>query len=426
MKAEITDLQVVAELARQSINKDDVTVQRDYCAKYPSTTVYRIKNSKKRIAVLSKTPFVNESGQSISAKWLWNGSSYVSDTNLFGVVVKGAKVNITYKDKKSEWNPDVFLDDVEKSYIGTWLLSGSMLELNYGICKRQLVLRRGMILEYYIFDKDPKGEVRIKSNYEGDITTRKYWAIDGKHRPLKGFETQNNEKIITAKVFEQAVYPITVDDSVEFTSASDDGYLLKDGGDYDTTHDTTNADDVIDGITNFACGQAYDGEDYRIYRAALFFDTSSIPDDAEISEAVLSLYFESAGDPTDSDYVVQQFTGNQPLQVSDYNAVKYVGDLGSIDSDDVNENAYNNITLNETGIGIINKTGTTKLGLRSSRDIDDVAPGEDDEACAEIKSSESGSSTEPKLIITYTAGMARPLVDGSLADVGLVNGVLVR
>lgn len=425
MKAEITDLQVLAELNRQGVSKDDVTLQRDYCAKYPSTQVYKVKNSRKRIAVLSSTPMVTNDGEMISLKWLVDGSKYVADKNLFAAVVDGNSAGITRDNKSATWSPQIFLNGKEQLSIGQWFLTNdeSVIEMGYGICRRQLILRNIGLLEYYIFDKDPKGDVRIKSNLSGDLKASGYWAVDGNKKPLKGFVVKGDEKIIPSKVFEGAAYPVIVDDT--FTSHSDDGYLKKADADYETAHDAGNATTLFLSGDRLEVGQEYDGDEYYIRRAALFFDTSSLPDDAEITEVVLSLYFTFAGDPTNSDYVVVLFTGNQPLQVSDYHTGNFASNFGSIDSDDVVENAYNNITINDS-IAYINKTGTTKLGLRSSRDIDSIEPGEDDEAYADISSSESGASTEPKLIITYPVGISRPLVNGSPVNTGLVNGVLVR
>jgi len=64
-----------------------------------------------------------------------------------------------------------------------------------------------------------------------------------------------------------------------------------------------------------------------------------------------------------------------PLVDTDYG---YLGSQnvsgGAFDTIGFNISGYNDIPLNEKGMGWISKTGTTKLGLRSSRDSDAIAP----------------------------------------------------
>ena len=56
-------------------------------------------------------------------------------------------------------------------------------------------------------------------------------------------------------------------------------------------------------------------------------------------------------------------------------------------------------TLNETGIACVNKTGWTKLCVRTTEDVLDNAP--TDGHYASFYSSESGSGNNPYLLITY-------------------------
>lgn len=110
----------------------------------------------------------------------------------------------------------------------------------------------------------------------------------------------------------------------------------------------------------------------------VFFDTASLPDNVVVTSANLSLY--CVGKHADTSFNITVQTGvtstypNNPLFASDYNYAHYTGNGGSANVTAFTENAYNNITLNPTGLTWVNAMGYTKLVLRSSRDIGNVAP----------------------------------------------------
>ena len=62
-------------------------------------------------------------------------------------------------------------------------------------------------------------------------------------------------------------------------------------------------------------------------------------------------------------------------------------------------------TLNTTGKGWINKTGYTKLGLRSIRDADDAGSWTNSETDWYM-SENTGTDKDPYLSVTYTTGVA--------------------
>jgi len=145
---------------------------------------------------------------------------------------------------------------------------------------------------------------------------------------------------------------------------------------------------------------------WEVYRDCLLFDTSSLPDNATITAVTLSLYCEFDQSGTDFDIVVVSGADiNDPPVLADY------GDLlddtvsrGSINTSSIVANAYNDITLNATGISEISLTGVTKFGLRSSRDISSTSPGVPPPTHSEYVefSLSSTPNQEPKLVITYT------------------------
>jgi len=168
-------------------------------------------------------------------------------------------------------------------------------------------------------------------------------------------------------------------------------------------HDASSAEYVGDYADTLVIGQWKSGPAYTIFRSFLFFDTSIIPEDANITSAVLSIYI--LYDYSDNDFNVTVQNGqptypHMPIQAEDYYYGYYIGNYGSRNTSEISGAGYWNITL--TDFSIINKNGYTKLCLRSNKDIESIAPTQ--EVINEdivIYSADAGSNYAPKLYITY-------------------------
>lgn len=143
-------------------------------------------------------------------------------------------------------------------------------------------------------------------------------------------------------------------------------------------------------------------EMYDIYRGALHFDTSNLPENAEIDSATLYMYGKT--DESDTNFDITVVSGNMlhsPLVAADY---YYLGQeetsCGTISTSSFSTSAYFSIPLNATGEGEIIREGVTILGLRSSLDISMTAPSGDE--YVSIWSTEAEYSKRPKLTILYT------------------------
>jgi len=139
---------------------------------------------------------------------------------------------------------------------------------------------------------------------------------------------------------------------------------------------------------------------YHIERAFVYFDTSSIPEDADITSVILSLYIEA--DQSNEDFNITIQNGqptypHMPLESGDFYYGHYIGNYGSRNTSEISGTGYWNITI--TDFTIINTDGYTKLCLRSSKDIEEIAP--TDKELVYIYSTEAGSSYAPKLYVTY-------------------------
>ena len=161
---------------------------------------------------------------------------------------------------------------------------------------------------------------------------------------------------------------------------------------------------------------------YQIIRGFLYFDTSSLPDDAEITNATLSLYGQQNDSDADFNLTVQSGMPTyprDPLVREDYNKNYYSGNGGEFNTAGFTSSGYNDIVLNSTGRGWINKAGWTKFAIRSSKDISGTPPVQSE--WVKVRASESGEGYRPKLTIIYTQPISFPVVTTDLADVDLEN-----
>lgn len=158
----------------------------------------------------------------------------------------------------------------------------------------------------------------------------------------------------------------------------------------------------------------YTGKFAVLRRSIFTFDTSAIGSSAAISDAVLSLYGASkyydgifaAADTVD--IYTSTPASNNNLVNADFQELGSTSQSGSpISYTNWSTTGYNAFTFNATGRGNVSKTGISKFGSRNANyDGDNVSPsGNGDNAQYLIKtypSGTSGTSQDPKLVVTYT------------------------
>jgi len=110
---------------------------------------------------------------------------------------------------------------------------------------------------------------------------------------------------------------------------------------------------------------------YRIYRAIIAFDTSSIPDDAVIIEAYLSFRVQIARTGGDFDLVIVRGDFDIPPVRANYgHLLDETTPMGSVvNTAGLGDSAIIYHRLNEAGRSQISKTGYTKFAVRTSMDI---------------------------------------------------------
>ena len=127
-------------------------------------------------------------------------------------------------------------------------------------------------------------------------------------------------------------------------------------------------------------GQVRDEWGWLISRGFLVFETRSLPKERTIISAILSIYIFRLDLCEIPDLVVVQtgsyfHPGTTPI-LSDFDHRYYSGDGGSISTAALHL-GYIDIPLTEEGLGFIKKSGDgdrTRLTIRSSKDINSIAP----------------------------------------------------
>jgi hypothetical protein len=193
-------------------------------------------------------------------------------------------------------------------------------------------------------------------------------------------------------------FPVVVDPTLTIYSISNDGFIYNSGSNYNTVR-TASTGTVNSSWTYLSIGQKKTGSTYYIYRGFVFFNTSTLPSNAYLDNATLSLYKKDDYSTTDFTIMIQNGQPtypHKPMQSGDYNKNFYSGNGGTLLTQSFT-NGYNAIIL--SNLSWINKTGITKLCLRSDRDISGIAPTGNE--YVNVYANEKGSGYQPKLVISY-------------------------
>lgn len=169
----------------------------------------------------------------------------------------------------------------------------------------------------------------------------------------------------------------------------------------------------------FTAGAIKSGTDHRIFRSFAPFDTSTLTAAAEISAATLDVHRNDSHttfynvDSTSIHVVTTTQASVSALITDDYDTASFTS-KGSLAMASTSNSAYNSITISDTSI--ISKTSYTKLGALNSRDQSNTAP---------TGENTIGSSTDPRLTITYIASSIKKALGVEYASIKKINGVAI-
>jgi hypothetical protein len=194
-------------------------------------------------------------------------------------------------------------------------------------------------------------------------------------------------------------------DELAVYSSNSDAYLREADSDYSTARDDSCADYYNSGITVHRFGQVYDNGTYYVPRSYLIFNTSSLGSDAIIDSARLYYYVEWLDTASHWNMtVVEGYWDSDPPVACDFKTGVWIGEQsGGARNTSGISSGWNYIALNDSGLSWIKKTGTTRLALRSDRDINATAP-TGSEQLQHRSADYSETTYDPYLKIWYHTG----------------------
>ena len=178
------------------------------------------------------------------------------------------------------------------------------------------------------------------------------------------------------------------------------------------------------------CTDTPDTDKYsQLIRSIYLFDTSSLDDGATISAGVLSLFGTAKQNdlPLTTAHVALSIVNTTPasntaLVNADYGQLGTTKQSTDFAYDSFSTSAYNDITLNATGIASISKTGITKFGSRFAVDVDAGTPAWTALAQSSMSAyyaDNAGTTNDPKLVVTYTVAVAGGTAKNNLLLMGV-------
>ncbi len=195
-------------------------------------------------------------------------------------------------------------------------------------------------------------------------------------------------------------------------SPVDGGTLYNDFPDWDTVHDAAEATHVFPTDASiYAARCLFIDPDYAVYRTVFLFNTASIGTDA-IASAIFSVKSGASNfSNDDSDtltLVSSNPANNDDVVVGDYDSYGTTSFGSSALSNRVSL-AYFDVTVNGTGRAAINKSGITKFGTRTERDIADNAP-TGNNSMQIFSADQADVTSDPKLVVEHAESVDQPYI----------------
>ena len=149
-----------------------------------------------------------------------------------------------------------------------------------------------------------------------------------------------------------------------------------------------------------------------IFRAIFLFNTSSIPDDASMNSAILSLWGTGKGNGNSSNPDINIYSSapdsDTAVVAGDFDSLGTTAFSTTIAYNSWNTAGYNDFALNAGGLAAIMKTGVSKFGAREATHdaAPDAAPtwnlGSQNDFLQGYYADQAGTDKDPKLVVTYT------------------------
>jgi hypothetical protein len=154
------------------------------------------------------------------------------------------------------------------------------------------------------------------------------------------------------------------------------------------------------------------GGDYTIERIFFFFDTSSIPTNAQITGATLNVYAGQYQQGNKTIHVARS-TANIPLTIADFSKVEFVSGGSTAPSSPY---TWMSINLNAVALDWIVKGGMTKLALVHHMDLNNIEPTAANDVLVALA---EDAQHRAYLVITYSTTTASGIVSEARFDIGV-------
>jgi len=275
------------------------------------------------------------------------------------------------------FNPPILVEDPQGTYIREWLDgTGKVYQRIYREDPEEALLQ---VLEHTIYVKKQVFDGTNIIHGKIGNTTSVFFPAAGANDPVDGYTIQNNETWTTAH------------DAADGSSADDTGVAVE---------------QLVQHIVSTNL--------WHIKRGLYLFDTSTIDAGDSIDSATFSAYGATQNDTINDAnsflaLVQSSPASNTSITTADYDQFgTTTGGTANVDLTTWSTSAYNDFTLNPTGLTWIGKgiDGRTRLGLREGHDLNNSpwTPGgsnEFEEGQA-IAADNIGTSQDPKLVVEHS------------------------
>jgi len=147
----------------------------------------------------------------------------------------------------------------------------------------------------------------------------------------------------------------------------------------------------------------------NMIRSIFLFDTSSLPDNAEVNVSGTKIRLFVGTNDTTFDYggvriVTSTPASNTDVVIGDFDQIGTVAQATDIVMASLTVSAYNDFNFNATGVANISLTGVSKFGTRGVKDADNAEPaypGDGIDAGCNVNSADNAAN-KPELTVVYT------------------------
>ncbi len=448
-----TDPALLGVLSKQGVDPAFVEFVQDYAmpdyiggkkqkGKSPYTKFYKDLKSGKNIMVSSALPMVNARGKKCKVGFIDKGGTYVAGENQFELEVTDRTVllrciNDQIGKKEGdyiEYSPRFILDGVEVHPTKdkadniddptNQFYSKNCLVWDYGKCIRRIRIIEGAYYERWITNYRGIHEIIHTATGNLPLHLGYYLRAD---ETIADLQVDGNTEILDTTNYPDSAFPVEIGTESTFNPAAGanspvDGHASHDDAGADMTWATLmGAAGDGSSSTNTSLYEGYradndtSGRWQNAWRNHAVFDTSPLPDNAEITIVAYAAYGTSATEqggnsptfniynsmPTNDNAIV-----NADYASAHFGATPYCDTPIAIGNINVGTpGTINTWTFNATGRATIDKTGLSRYSFREVNYVVGAsAPpnwGANEYGFIKLWSADQGAGYKPKLFVTY-------------------------